>query len=154
MKRDFTIFLKKKTARVLTSSSSSSASAAATADGNSMDVIEEREEQGFSVFDLTTKPFAIRIICMENFSHSLLSSVVADEQMEMSKITNKIGFFIEVGLYYGGKLIGQLSRTNTKLTPHWAQVINLGSNYANLPAVRLVIVFARVEPGTNSRAWL
>jgi hypothetical protein len=66
----------------------------------------QRDERGYDVAQLQTKPFSVRIVCIDNFISSLLNSVFVEKSIDvnLNDESTKISFFVEVELYYGVRL--------------------------------------------------
>lgn len=93
-----------------------------------------RVEKGHSVYHLDALPFSVRVLTIENFSHSFLASFYASQGVDAKEgLASKLNFYLDVGLCYAGELLGPVSRTSGKLTPFWGETLVLSEPIRTLP---------------------
>jgi hypothetical protein len=64
---------------------------------------QQRDESGYNAMELHNKPFGVRIVGVDNFISSLLTSVFVEQSIEvnLNDESNKITFFVQLELHYG-----------------------------------------------------
>jgi hypothetical protein len=93
-----------------------------------------RSEKGFSVYHLDDLPFSVRVLSIENFSHSFLASFYASQGVDAKEgLASKLNFFLEVGLFYAGQPLGPVTRSSGKLTPFWGETLVSSEPIRTLP---------------------
>lgn len=79
----------------------------------------KEEQEVIHIDDLPTHKFSIKVVSIEKFSYSLLES---NEEFNLAKSDGKLYFYVEIGMYYGGKAIHEPMRTGRRLNTYWSEL--------------------------------